>query len=294
MEKINVIDLHTHSYCSDGTFSPEDLIILAKKQGLSAIALTDHDTIEGLEAFLLAGKKHGIEAIPGIELGAECPFFHQPELHIVGLGIDPKAPILAEQMEIMGQNRMNRNIQMIAQLTQIGLPITIEEVMENAGGEIITRAHFANVLLKKGYIYTREEAFTKYLSPGLPGYVPKVLLTPTQCIQTIHLAGGISILAHPTLYNLAHDQLDFLCKELALMGLDGIECFYSTYTRSQRKNMMKFAKKYGLFPSGGSDFHGANKPLIRLGTGRGNLAIPFTLWQDMQEAIKEIRNSNHA
>lgn len=294
MEKLNTIDLHTHSYCSDGTFSPEGLVLLAKKQKLSAIALTDHDTIEGLEQFLQAGEKHGIETIPGIELEAQCPLFHQPELHIVGLGIDPKSTALLELMETMGQNRTNRNIKMAAQLTKSGVPITIEEVMQNAGGEIVTRAHFANLLLKKGYIHTRDEAFSKYLSPGLPGYVPKTLLTPTHCIQTIHLAGGISILAHPTLYNLAHDQLDSLCQELAPFGLDGIECFYSSYTPSQRKNMMKLAKKHHLLPSGGSDFHGENKPLIRLGKGRGNLAIPYSLWEDMQQRIEEIKIYNYS
>ncbi|WP_352400596.1 PHP domain-containing protein [Anaerotignum sp.] len=287
MNKNNTIDLHTHSYCSDGTYSPEGLVILAKKQGLRAIALTDHDTIDGLEEFMKAGKKHGIETIPGIELGGQCHLFHQPELHIVGLGLDPKAPILNEQMETMGQNRMDRNIKMVNQLAQLGLDITIEDIMQNAGGEIITRAHFANVLLKKGYIYTRDEAFVKFLSPGMPAYVAKTLFTTEQCIQMIHQAGGISILAHPTLYALAQDQLDILCDDLAKLGLDGIECYYSSYTPSQRKNMIKLANKYHLCPSGGSDFHGENKPLIRLGTGRGNLAIPYSIWENLRNHNKE-------
>ncbi|KXL52650.1 error-prone DNA polymerase [Anaerotignum neopropionicum] len=291
MEKNKMIDLHTHSYCSDGTFSPEGLVLLAKKQGLYAIALTDHDTLDGLEQFLLAGKNHGIETIPGIELAARCHSFHQPELHIVGLGFDPKAPIWIDQMKIIQQNRRTRNIKMAAQLTQIGLPITIEEVFQNGGGEIITRAHFANVLLKKGYVYTRDDAFSKYLSQGRPGYVPRILPTPKECIETIHLAGGISILAHPTLYQLAQDQLDALCQKLVPLGLDGIECFYSTYTPAQRKNMMKLAKKHSLFPSGGSDFHGENKPFISLGTGKGNLAIPYSLWENMKAHLNEIKGS---
>lgn len=291
MKKSGIIDLHTHSYFSDGTFSPEELILLAKEQGLCAVALTDHDTIKGLEEFIIAGKKHGIETIPGIELAAQWGRFHQPELHIVGLGFDPKAAIWAEQMESFVQNRNIRNIKMAEQLTQIGLPITLEEVTENAGGEIVTRAHFANVLLKKGYIRTRDEAFSKYLTQGRPGYVAKVLPTPTSCIQTIHSAGGISILAHPTLYNLAQDQLDALCQELVPLGLDGIECFYSTFSPSQRKNMMKLAKKHHLYPSGGSDFHGKNKPLIRLGSGRGNLAIPYSLWENMQTHMKALKEN---
>lgn len=291
MEKIKTIDLHTHSYCSDGTFSPEGLVLLAKKQGLTAIVLTDHDTTKGLAEFLFAGKKHNIETIAGIELGSTCPYFDTPELHIVGLGIDPSSQSLAKQMDLMIQHRADRNLQMVKQLSEIGLCITLEDLTKNAGGEIITRAHFANVLLKKGYIRTKDEAFSKYLSPGLPGYVPKTLLSPAACISSIHLAGGISILAHPTLYKLAQDQLDLLCKELSLLGLDGIECFYSTYTPSQRKNMMKLAVKHKLYPSGGSDFHGENKPHILLGSGKGNLAVPYHLWADMQEKLTEIRNT---
>ena len=289
MKKNCNIDLHTHSYCSDGTFSPEGLILLAKKQGLSAVALTDHDTVDGLGQFIAAGEAHGIEAIPGIELAAQWTRFHQPELHIVGLGINPKSTVWAEQMALVVRNRELRNEKMVAKLATIGLPITLEELAQSAGGDIITRAHFAAVLLKKGYIRTRDEAFSKYLTQGHPAYVPKVLPSPAECIRMIHAAGGISILAHPTLYGLAQDQLDLLCEELVPLGLNGIECFYSTFTPSQRKNMMKLAKKHHLLPSGGSDFHGENKPNIQLGQGKGNLALPYALWSAMQPQIKSVR-----
>lgn len=282
---MHTIDLHTHSYCSDGTFSPEGIILLAKKQQLTAVALTDHDTIDGLDAFLRAGKQHGIEAIPGIELAAQYTRFHQPELHIVGLGFDPAAPALCAKMTQLQESRTDRNRRMCHQLTTIGLPVSLEEVSAIAGGEIITRAHFARLLLQKQYVYTRQEAFDKYLSPGLPGYVPRILPSPEECIALIHDAGGISILAHPTLYGLPQDRLDLLCQELSPMGLDGIECFYSTYTPSQRKNMQRLAKRYALLPSGGSDFHGENKPHIQLGTGTGNLAVPVQLWLDMKQRL---------
>ncbi len=289
MKKNCTIDLHTHSYCSDGTFSPEGLILLAKKQGLSAVALTDHDTTDGLAQFLAAGEKYGIEAIPGIELATHWSRFHQPELHLVGLGINPKAGVWKNQIELLRKNRDLRNQKMARQLTHIGLPVTLEEVTQSAGGEVITRAHFAALLLKKGYIHTREEAFSKYLTQGCPGYVPKILPSPAECIQTIHAAGGISILAHPTLYGLAHDQLDCLCEELVPLGLNGIECFYSTFTPAQRKTMMKLAKKHHLLPSGGSDFHGENKPYIQLGTGKGSLSVPYAVWEAMQPQLKKIR-----
>lgn len=276
------IDLHTHSYCSDGTFSPEGLVILAKKQGLSAIALTDHDTIDGLELFLEAGKKHGIETICGIEFAALYEGFHRPEIHIVGLGFDRHDPMLLKKLEEIRQSRDDRNERMAKQLTAIGLPVSLEEVAHNAGGEIITRAHFANVLLEKKLIKDRKEAFSKYLSPGCPGYVERQFLTPKGCIEAIKNAGGAAVLAHPTLYDLDMTQVETLCKELIPFGLDGIECRYSTYTPAQTKAIEKIARTLGLLPSGGSDFHGENKPDIRLGKGMGNLQIPYTYWEDLR------------
>ena len=251
-----IIDLHTHSYCSDGTFSPEGLVILAKKQGLSAIALTDHDTIDGLELFLEAGEKHGVETICGIEFAALYEGFHRPEIHIVGLGFDRHDPMLLEKLEEIRQSRDDRNERMAKQLTAIGLPVSLEEVAHNAGGEIITRAHFANV--------------------------ERQSLTPKGCIEAIKNAGGAAVLAHPTLYDLDMTQAETLCKELIPFGLDGIECRYSTYTPAQTKAIEKIARTLGLLPSGGSDFHGENKPDIRLGKGMGNLQIPYTYWEDLR------------
>lgn len=276
------IDLHTHSYCSDGTFSPEGLVILAKKQGLSAIALTDHDTIDGLELFLEAGEKHGMETICGIEFAALYEGFHRPEIHIVGLGFDCHDSALLAKLEEIRQSRDDRNERMAKQLTAIGLPVSLEEVAQNAGGEIITRAHFANVLLEKKLVKDRKEAFSKYLSPGCPGYVERQFLTPKGCIEAIKNAGGAAVLAHPTLYNLDMAQVETLCKELIPFGLDGIECRYSTYTAAQTKAVEKIARTLGLLPSGGSDFHGENKPDIRLGKGMGNLQIPYTYWEDLR------------
>lgn len=281
MEK--TIDLHTHSYCSDGTFSPEGLVILAKKQGLSAIALTDHDTTDGLELFLEAREKHGVETICGIEFAALWEHHHQPEIHIVGLGLCPDSPALATALTEIKESRNRRNENMAAQLCAIGLPVTLEEVTKNAGGQIITRAHFANVLLQKKLVPDRAAAFSRYLSPGCPGYVPREFLTPKLCINTIHAAGGAAVLAHPTLYGLEENSLKELCRELCGYGLDGIECFYSTYTPAQTKQMQCLAKEFQLLPSGGSDFHGGNKPDIHLGTGKGNLSIPYSLWENLRK-----------
>lgn len=277
-----IIDLHTHSTCSDGTYTPTELVELAKKIGLSALALTDHDTIDGLEEFQTAGKACGIETISGIEFAALWERYHHPEIHIVGLGFDPNHPLLGERMKDIRQSRHIRNLKMCEKLSSIGLHITLEEVAANAGGEIITRAHFANVLLQKGYIKKKEDAFSRYISTGLPGYVEREFLSPELCIRTIKEAGGAAVLAHPTLYGLEPEQLKELCRELIPYGLDGIECQYSTYSPAETKAITALAEEMGLLPSGGSDFHGKNKPTIHLGSGKGNLAIPYAFWQGLR------------
>ena len=192
-----IIDLHVHSTASDGTYTPEEVAKLAKTIGLSAIALTDHDTIDGLEDFQKTGDTLGIETIAGIEFAALWEKHHRPEIHIVGLGFDPHHPALLERMKDIQTSRDIRNQKMCEKLSSIGLHITLDEVAANAGGEIITRAHFANVLLKKGYIAKKEDAFSRYISTGQPGYVEREFLSPELCICTIKEAGGAAILAHP-------------------------------------------------------------------------------------------------
>lgn len=281
MIPINPVDLHVHSLYSDGTVSPTALVGTAKKIGLSAIALTDHDTIDGIDEFLQAGKKYEIETIPGIEFAV---FYNQNlELHIIGLFINPKSQELLSCLDFVKNARENRNIHMAEKITALGFPITYEEVKAEAGGEIITRAHFARLMLKKKYISNYQEAFSKYISPGKPGYAERETLTPEVCIQTIHQAGGYAILAHPTLYYLDYLQIFNLCKELIPLGLDGIETYYSTYTKKQQKQICSIASFLHLKQSGGSDFHGANKPNIQLGTGTGGLAIPYSILEMLRK-----------
>lgn len=278
-----IIDLHVHSTASDGTYTPAEVAKLAKTIGLAAIALTDHDTIDGLEEFQKAGAALDIETIAGIEFAALWTKHHRPEIHIVGLGFDPNHPVLSERMKDIKESRNIRNQKMCEKLSSIGLHITLDEVAANAGGEIITRAHFANVLLQKGYIAKKEDAFSRYISTGLPGYVEREFLSPKLCIQTIKEAGGAAVLAHPTLYGLNMEQLEELCAELIPCGLDGIECQYSTYSPSETKAITALAEKMHLLPSGGSDFHGKNKPNIHLGSGKSNLAIPYSFWEELKK-----------
>ena len=172
---------------------------------------------------------------------------------------------------------------MVFALNRLGFTISYAEIAQNAGGNIITRAHFANVLVKKGIIKTKQEAFEKYLSQGKPAYICREFLTPRFCIETIKKAGGVAILAHPTLYHMDDTQIEHLAKELKSYGLDGIETDYSTYSQKQKQTISKIAKRLELLPSGGSDFHGSNKTDIHLAIGRGNLQIPYSYWEELKK-----------
>ncbi len=276
-------DLHTHSKASDGTLSPRELAEYAKSSGLVSAALTDHDTVDGIDEFMEEGKRIGLETIPGIELASA---YKNTELHIVGLFIDHKSRALTESMEYIVGERNERNAKMIKALKAIGLDISLGELEENAGGQIITRAHYANVMVKKGYVKTREEAFEKYISSGRPGYVKRETLTPKKCIEVIRDSGGIPVLAHATLYGFGYLEIHNLVGELKDYGLMAMETMYSTYTPKQTEEIRKICEYYKLLKSGGSDFHGDNKPDIKIGVGRGNLKIPQSFAEDMKRHLK--------
>ncbi|MCI9353978.1 MAG: PHP domain-containing protein [Firmicutes bacterium] len=278
-----MIDLHCHSYFSDGTFSPEEIVIKAKKRGLRAIALTDHDTIDGLETFQQAGQKYHIETITGIEFAAQYNRFRKQEIHIVGLGFSLTAKALTEQMKKIVEARQIRNEKMIYALNQLGFDISYEQIKQNAGGNIITRAHFANVLVQKNIVKNTKDAFDKYLSTDKPAYVQRQALSPALCIQTIQKSGGVAVLAHPTLYHMDYNEIELLSQELKSYGLNAIETQYSSYSSEQSKKITALADKIGLLYSGGSDFHGKNKPNIDIGVGKNNLHIPYSYWEALKK-----------
>ncbi len=278
-----MIDLHCHSYFSDGTFSPEEIVIKAKKRGLRAIALTDHDTIDGLETFQQAGQKYHIETITGIEFAAQYNRFRKQEIHIVGLGFSLTAKALTEQMKKIVEARQIRNEKMIYALNQLGFDISYEQIKQNAGGNIITRAHFANVFFQKNIVKNTKDAFDKYLSTDKPAYVQRQALSPALCIQTIQKSGGVAVLAHPTLYHMDYNEIELLSQELKSYGLNAIETQYSSYSSEQSKKITALADKIGLLYSGGSDFHGKNKPNIDIGVGKNNLHIPYSYWEALKK-----------
>lgn len=251
---MKLIDLHVHSNMSDGTLSPSDLALYAKAKGLSVIALTDHDTISGIEACMLQGLDIGLTVIPGIEFSAE---YNSQEIHILGYYIDHKDIFFQKRLEAIIDNRIKRNAMMLERLSALGFPLT-EKDLNTSGSEkaVLTRAHFAAALYKKGYIKTIGEAFEKYIGHGKPAYVPRIRLTPEYCIESIHQAGGLAVLAHPCLYGYDGAAKEVLVKHLADIGLDGIETLYSTHTQEEVTELLNLSLKYKLFPTGGSDFHG--------------------------------------
>lgn len=258
------IDLHSHSDASDGTLSPSRLAAAAKDAGLSALALTDHDTVSGVEEFISASGKIGLEAVAGVEISAK----YKTEMHILGLLIDHKNAGLIQKLHYLRQNRRDRNKKVFDLIRENGMDISYEDVTgqkEGASLENIGRAHLARALVKKGYAVDVQDAFDRYLKKGRSCYVERITFSPKESIEMIKNAGGRAVLAHPCYITRDRDELEKLLKELAGYGLDGFECMYSDYSPEYRKMCMELADKTGLLKSGGSDFHADMRPEVKLG-----------------------------
>ena len=324
-----MVDLHVHSTCSDGTYTPEELVDYAMEKGLRAFALTDHDTVNGLDRAIryaeelrtravspvISSPKDAVpcltvpsqsgsdspapkvadvfpssadaaapasqvpEIIPGIELSTE---YQGKDIHMVGLFIDYHQPDFAHYLEDFIRSRENRNEKMCTLLREHGVDITYEALLAEFPGAVITRAHFARYLLSHGYIRSMKEAFERYVGDHCPCFVPREKVTPAQAVELILRAGGVPVLAHPILYHMSDDRLETLVAELKKIGLVGIEAIYSTYNTAEERQIRGLASKYGLKISGGSDFHGANKPKIDLGTGWGKLYVPDEVLENLR------------
>lgn len=283
------IDLHVHSNVSDGTLTPTQVVKLAAKKGLAAIALTDHDTLSGIpeaQTAALTETKEGrpIRVIPGTEISV---IYHKKDIHILGLFINPDTSALSGALYLARRKRDERNEKMTANLRGAGIDITVEKLRAEEGDAVLTRAHFAKFMVKYGYCKTTQEAFIKYLNNDSPYYVTREYLTPQEAIPLIHEAGGLAVLAHPLLYKFTLDEVEELAVYLSGIGLDGIEAIYSSNTGFDEGRVRHIANKYKLSITGGSDFHGANKPDLNIGTGRGNLKIPYTILEELEERLEK-------
>lgn len=274
-----MIDLHVHSNKSDGTYSPRQLVQYAVQKRLTAFALTDHDTTAGLEEALAAAKELPVTVIPGIEFSTA---YEEKDVHILGLGIDDKIPAFSAALEEFIASRRQRNERMCQKLRDyVGTDITYEKLLEAFPGAVITRAHYARYLLGQGCVKSMPEAFERYIGDRAPCFIPREKVTPQKAVELILKAGGIPVLAHPPLYHMSDARLDRLVRELTETGLAGIEAYYSTYTAGETVHMKSLARQYRLHITGGSDFHGANKPDIDLGSGRGSLCVPDSILDDL-------------
>lgn len=279
---MNIVDLHVHSNKSDGSLTPAQLVDYAVEKGLSAFALTDHDTTDGIDEALEAAKGKNIQVIPGIEFSSE---YEGQDIHIVGLYIDYKSDFFKRRLINFVNGRTIRNKEMCRRLTAHGIPVTYEELTAEFPGCVITRSHYAKFLLNHGYTKSMKEAFDRYIGDRCPCFVPRKKITPMRAVEIILKAGGFPVLAHPLLYHMGADRLERLVSILKDMGLQGLEAIYCTYTPSDERQMRALAAKYDLCISGGSDFHGSAKPGLDLATGYGKLFIP----QEVLDKINQRR-----
>ena len=266
-----MIDLHIHSTCSDGTFTPKEIIKKVTEKNLYGFSLTDHDTIDGIPQILSANIPNHIKFIPGVEIS--CDAFHH-EIHILGYGIDWKNQNLNTQLKTLRESRANRNLDMIKLFQKDGFNITLERLQHGDPDTVITRAHFARVLIEEGICTSTNQAFSKYLGAKCKYYIPKPFFDPKDCLKLILDAGGIPILAHPFLYKFSNKDTKNLIYNLKEHGLMGIEVYHSSHHIGQITKLRQWQKEFDLLASGGSDFHGTNKPDIEIGTGRGPLYVP--------------------
>lgn len=273
-----MIDLHLHSTFSDGSFTPAQLVREAEKAQLTAIALTDHDNLDGIEPFLAAARQSPVRCIPGVEISLDFP---AGTMHLLGYFIDHHNADLRRHIARLSAGRAARNRDILKKINQLGLSLTMEEVAAFAGEDNVGRLHFAQALMARGYVRTTQEAFDRYLAKGKPGYSERDRMTPAQGVRMIVNAGGLAVLAHPFTLHLTQAELAKLVGELTAAGLQGIEIYYPQHLPKQIRHYLALAQQFKLAPTGGTDFHGAPMPDIKLGSGFGNLNVPDTVLSEL-------------
>ena len=276
------IDLHLHTTASDGIMSPAEIVRYAKTKGLQAIAITDHDTIDGLEEGLAEGNKIGFEVIPGIEISAEHSL---GSMHLLGYFIDMHHPFLNEKLKYLQRARAERNPKMIEKLNRLGIDITYEEVLRASGGGQVGRPHFAQVLMEKHYVRSFQEAFDRFLKKGALAYADKFRFTPKEAIHFINEAKGVAVLGHPHTLGLnGYLELENLLRQLIQYGLMGIEVYYPEHSSLEIAQLKTLTERYNLLITGGTDYHGIEKNGLDIGEGRGEMKLPYSIVEALRGA----------
>lgn len=276
---MNYVDLHCHSTASDGTLAPAEVVRLAQRNGLSALALTDHDTIGGVSEAAGEAARLGIDFLPGIEISAEFP--SPGTMHILGYGVDPNSTTLRDLTRTLIAGRDNRNPRIVAKLNEMGVAVSMKEWEDQAKGGVLGRPQLAAILHRKEYVSSIKEAFDKYIGQGAPAYFDKERLSPRRAFEMIRQSGGLPVLAHPVQLRTVNDaQLERIVKDLLDLGLAGIEVIHSDHDQVLFERYAALARRYDLLQTGGSDFHGSNKKDIDLGVARGR-RIPRQMFDDL-------------
>lgn len=285
MTDTRMVDMHVHSSASDGTFSPSALLAEAKKAGLCAMALTDHDTMDGIAEAVAASKELGIELVPGVEFSTE---YKDCEIHVLGYYLSEEYPRLRAKLEEFRDFRSTRNERMVERLREEGFSITMEDLKKRAPDSVLTRAHIARFLCETGQVPDIKTVFSEYIGEHCRCYIERPKISPVEAVILIREAGGLAVLAHPVLYDLSEADLKQMIQEMKDAGMCGIEAVYSENSKEDESYFRQMADSYGLLVTGGSDFHGTNKPDIKLGIGKGDLTITY----DMLQAVKDLRGES--
>jgi predicted metal-dependent phosphoesterase TrpH len=268
-----VIDLHTHSTCSDGTDPPERIAELAAAAGCSAVALTDHDTLAGIEAARKRAEELGVQLVAGCEVS--CAFGKRGAAHVLVYFVEDVDGPLQEELGRLRHDRVERNRRLVLRLVDLGIPVSYDElVAEAASEESVGRPHAAALLVRHGAAESVPDAFDRWLAEGRPAYIPKARVTPAEVAELARRSGAVAVLAHPLALGLSASELSSTVAELAEAGFAGIESLYGRYTREQRAQLAELAQRFGLVATGGSDYHGSVKSDLSVGTGQGDLRVP--------------------
>lgn len=277
---MELIDLHVHSNASDGSLTPSEVADLALSANLSAIALTDHDTVDGVAEIMEYTKDKCLEVVPGIELSC---YYNNREIHILGFYVDYENPDLAKELAFLKDAREGRNKKMVELMQADGLPVTMDKLLHGNPDSVITRAHFARVLVEEGVCKDKEVAFKKYIGIGCKYYLPKPQVTCETAMGILTKYSKGAFLAHPLLYHFGYNQIEELLIYLKTLGLKGIEAYHSSNNAYESDKLRSLALKHDLLISGGSDFHGIVKPNIAIGRGRGGMKIQKRLLDEIKQ-----------
>lgn len=278
------VDLHTHSQASDGTDSPAELVRKAADARLAAVALTDHDTLSGLDEAEDAARDCGIEFVRGCELSTRTEY---GEMHILGLWLPRKAEALESRLADVRRKRGQRNARILDKLDELGIHIGMEELLHEARGESVGRPHIAALLVRKGIVPDMSAAFRDYLGSGGRAYMSREVLAPEEAVRLMAGLGATVSLAHPCLQPLPRDWLETFILRLRDCGLSAIEAYHSEHSDADTRDCIDLARRFNLALSGGSDYHGTNKARIRLGTGYGGLRVPLAVLDDLKTRRRE-------